>query len=310
MFPVGGNRVFQARGETVHVAVAAENLAVFRLAKARGRSDQGFEHGVEIESGSADRFQDVRRRRLLRERFLEVAGLGLNLVEQAHILDGDDGLIGEGLHKFDLSLRVFARLAAPDHQHALNSFLPQQGRGEQRTRPIERVRGQDIFLVRENVGDAFGLARKEHSPRHRFPAGGRRRRGEESHPFRSDAGMGSGRERLSIANEDRSVDTANKFDGRRDQRIKHRLQIERRAADDLEHFGRRGLLLQRLGEIARARLHFFEQARVLDGDHRLVGEGLHEVDHSRRKRPSFVANEHDHADDFAVPEHRHAEPRK
>ena len=31
-------------------------------------------------------------------------------------------------------------------------------------------------------------------------------------------------------------------------------------------------------EIARARLHLVEQARVLDRDHRLVGEGLDELD--------------------------------
>ncbi len=63
-----------------------------------------------------------------------------------------------------------------------------------------------------------------------------------------------------------------------DQRVEHRLQIERRAADDLQHVGGRGLLLQRLGQIARARLHLVEQPRVLDRDHRLVGEGLHELD--------------------------------
>ena len=40
--------------------------------------------------------------------------------------------------------------------------------------------------------------------------------------------------------------------------------------------GRR-LLLQRLGQLARARLHLLEQAHVLDGDHRLVGEGLRQA---------------------------------
>ena len=41
-----------------------------------------------------------------------------------------------------------------------------------------------------------------------------------------------------------------KLSGGLDQRIEHRLQIERRAADDLEHVGGRGLLLQRFAEIA------------------------------------------------------------
>ena len=59
-----------------------------------------------------------------------------------------------------------------------------------------------------------------------------------------------------------------------DQRIEHGLQIEGRAADDLEHVGGGGLLLQRFASAPRALLHLVEQPRVLDGDHRLVGEGL------------------------------------
>ena len=35
---------------------------------------------------------------------------------------------------------------------------------------------------------------------------------------------------------------------------------------------------KRFAQIARARLHLVEQAHVLDGDHRLVGEGLDELD--------------------------------
>ena len=56
------------------------------------------------------------------------------------------------------------------------------------------------------------------------------------------------------------------------------LQIERRPADDLQHVGGRGLVLQRLGEVAVLALHLVEQPRVLDGDRRLVGESLDELD--------------------------------
>ena len=62
------------------------------------------------------------------------------------------------------------------------------------------------------------------------------------------------------------------------QRVQHRVEIERRAADRLQHLGRRGLLLQRLGHVAVARLHLLEQPDILDGDDRLVGEGLEQVD--------------------------------
>ena len=49
------------------------------------------------------------------------------------------------------------------------------------------------------------------------------------------------------------------------QRIEYRLQIEGRAADDLEHVGGGGLLLQRFAQLV-------EQPRVLDGDDGLGGE--------------------------------------
>src|SRR6516225_2238775 len=53
--------------------------------------------------------------------------------------------------------------------------------------------------------------------------------------------------------------------GRLDQRVEHRLQIEGRAADDLEHVGGGSLLLQRLAQLV-------EQAGVLDSDDGLTGE--------------------------------------
>src|SRR6516162_9755366 len=59
--------------------------------------------------------------------------------------------------------------------------------------------------------------------------------------------------------------------GRLDKRIQHGLQVERRAADHLEHVGGGGLLLQRFAQLV-------EQASVLDCDYRLVGECLNEFD--------------------------------
>ena len=60
--------------------------------------------------------------------------------------------------------------------------------------------------------------------------------------------------------------------------LQNRLKIAGRAADNLEHLRCGGLLLQRFGEFPRALLLRLEQPRVLDGDHRLVGEGCHQLD--------------------------------
>ena len=56
-----------------------------------------------------------------------------------------------------------------------------------------------------------------------------------------------------------------------DQRVEYGLQIERRTADDLEHVGGGGLLLQGFAQLV-------EQPRVLDGDDGLGGESSYQFD--------------------------------
>ena len=65
-------------------------------------------------------------------------------------------------------------------------------------------------------------------------------------------------------------------------------------ADDLQHVGGGGLLLQRL-------LGLVEQPRVLDRDHRLVGEGLEQRDLRRGERPGARRDDGDRADAAAFP---------
>ena len=65
-----------------------------------------------------------------------------------------------------------------------------------------------------------------------------------------------------------------KVGGRLDKGLQHGLQVECRAADDLEHVGRGDLLLQRFAQLLRPLLYFREQPHVLDGDGGLVGEGF------------------------------------
>ena len=64
--------------------------------------------------------------------------------------------------------------------------------------------------------------------------------------------------------------------------LEYRFEIARRRADDLEHIGGRGLLLQRLAQLV-------EQARILDGDDGLRGEILDQLDLLVRERTYFLA---------------------
>ena len=67
----------------------------------------------------------------------------------------------------------------------------------------------------------------------------------------------------------------------------------------------RGLLLQRFGEIVGALAQFVEQPRVLDGDHGLGGEGLHQLDLlvGERLAPRCAVDD-DSADQLVVLEHQ------
>ena len=60
--------------------------------------------------------------------------------------------------------------------------------------------------------------------------------------------------------------------------IEDSLQFSGRSTDDAKHLRRRRLLLQRLGQFARSRLHLFEQPHVFNRDHRLVGKGFEQFD--------------------------------
>ena len=61
-------------------------------------------------------------------------------------------------------------------------------------------------------------------------------------------------------------------------RVEDGLHVGGGPADDAEHFGRGGLVLQRLPQGAIALLELVEQPHVFDGDDGLIREGLDELD--------------------------------
>ena len=75
-------------------------------------------------------------------------------------------------------------------------------------------------------------------------------------------------------------------------------RVIRGLADHLQHVGCRGLELQRFGEVAGLRLHFLEQPDIADGDYRLIGEGLQQLDLFVAEGMHFRPAKHDRADAF------------
>src|SRR5262249_60566505 len=90
--------------------------------------------------------------------------------------------------------------------------------------------------------------------------------------------------------------------GASDDRVKHDLEVEG-GTEGLADLAERLKLANRAGKLAGARLQLREQPRVLDGDGRLVGEGLHQSDVTVGEWPDLVAEDDDHPEQFAAPEH-------
>src|SRR5262249_25925783 len=84
--------------------------------------------------------------------------------------------------------------------------------------------------------------------------------------------------------------------------LEHWLQFAGRAADDLEHVGGGGLLLQRVPQLV-------EQARVLDRNDGLGSEVRDQLDVLVGEGAYFLAIDGDGADQLALLQHRHQQQR-
>src|SRR5215470_4612330 len=87
-----------------------------------------------------------------------------------------------------------------------------------------------------------------------------------------------------------------------DERVEHHLEVESRAADDLEHVGGGCLLLKGLAQLV-------EQPCVLDGDDGLCGKVFCQLDLLVCERSNFLTVDNHRADWFVVLKQWNAEHR-
>src|SRR5713101_6228485 len=95
------------------LAIVKENGAVQTVAQANRALNDRIENRLHIARRARNDPQDLAGGGLPTERLRQVAVAGLQLLEQAHVLDGDDGLVGEGLEQRDLTFREAPNLGAP-----------------------------------------------------------------------------------------------------------------------------------------------------------------------------------------------------
>src|SRR5262249_17591091 len=86
--------------------------------------------------------------------------------------------------------------------------------------------------------------------------------------------------------------------------LKHWLKLTGRRTDYFKHFRGRRLLLQRLGKVARARLHLVKQPHILDGNYSLVGKGSNQLDLLVGERLHLGTTDREYANGLALPQQR------
>jgi len=100
------------------------------------------------------------------QRLAQFIGSGLHLVEEAGVLDGDRGLIGEGLGELDLALGKGFGLGAPEAENSDKLAFAHQGNHDDRTIAAQSGgRLVEIVGVGPGVGEMSEFARARGSAR-------------------------------------------------------------------------------------------------------------------------------------------------
>ena len=260
----------ERRGRLVGHAVGCANLedaldlvelvdhAAVRAGQAGGVPDDRRQHLLKVER---------RRERLphCAER-LQLADPVLKLLEEAGVLDRDHGLVRERLQQRNLALGERSHLEALHTEATDRSVAANERYDDERPRIEQRlpVPGPWIFGVElgSDIVDVDRPAFQERPARHGIARGGEARRLAErflevlfataarhpdADPWRQES------VRLTDLEDHAAVGIA-KSGGCFQDRFECRLEIRRRGRDDAQDLGRRGLLLQRLGDLSVALL--------------------------------------------------------
>src|SRR6516225_787586 len=235
--------------------------------------------------------------RLVSVREFELVTLLLNVVEQSHVLDHDHRLVCERRYQFNLLFRERANFGTTQAQNTNGDTFAQHRYAEnsaEATQPLPF--GKPVFRVGQHVGNVNGLAFEQSASVNRCALRHHRKLLHGVHEFLRDAvGLSTVEHAAFLASDGRMVGLAQS--GRRfDKRLQDSLQIERRAADDLEDIGGCGLLLKRFTQLV-------EQARVLDGDDSLGGEVLDQLNLLVGERLNLLVIDVDGANQAALLEH-------
>ena len=153
------------------LAIEAEHVRKQASAESDRVAHHRLEHRLHIGRRGADHAKDRGSCRLLLQCLSQLARARLHLVEQAHVLDRDDGLVGEGGDQLDLLLRERAHDIARQDDHANHRIAAQERHTEHSPTAHLRFRlGPGVLGVFEHVGDMHHFAFDRGTAGYRFLA--------------------------------------------------------------------------------------------------------------------------------------------
>src|SRR5215471_12740018 len=106
------------RDKAQAIAKRLKDRRVIRIAEACRGLDQRIEHPLQIERRPADDLQNISGGRLLFQGFCQLPFACLLSLEQSRVLDGDDGLVGEGFDQSDLMVSECTGITAHDTERS------------------------------------------------------------------------------------------------------------------------------------------------------------------------------------------------
>jgi Ribbon-helix-helix protein, copG family len=144
--------------------------------------------------------------------------------------------------------------------------------------PIATAPGHCVFRIGGEIGDVDRLSFERNALGDAAAAGREGHRPQHLIPFAIERESRAEAVEVAAADRERRLAGIAQPRGRLHQGVEHRLEVEGRAADDLEHVARRGLVFERFLELAGALTQFAEEASIVQCNHRLSYQRLVTLD--------------------------------
>jgi hypothetical protein len=177
----------------------------------------------------------------------QLAGTGLNLLEQPDVASGNHCLVGERCHQLDLPVGKGLDLGAEEHEHTDGYAIAQQRNANQAAVPTEPLRvASRILRISERVGYVNRNAVERSTTGHRAPVQVRGMARDIFGVFRVGVVGGNDLELAVLQSIHECILGMTQPARTLNDRVEDGLHLRRRAGDDRQHLARGCLIFEGL----------------------------------------------------------------